>query len=155
LSTKKIAVATNNKKDISKHMGRCKFFAIYTISPDEVIDREYIENTFTHHRQQTVSIQESRPRDQKPIDHIPGEGSHSHGGLVNALSGCDVVLARGMGMRLQQDLQNAGIMGYVVESDKDIELAIQKYLKGELVINRDSKGCCGHGPHGGHGKQQE
>ena len=39
--------------------------------------------------------------------------------------------------------------------DKDIEIAIQKYLKGELEINLDSKGCCGHGPNGGHGKQHE
>jgi len=132
VDTKKIAIATDDKVNISLHLGRCKYFAIYTIAPDKILDRKYIKNTFTHH-----AIQGSPCDDEI----LPGESDHSHKELLEALSGCQVVLSGGIGQRLIEDLKGAGVRAYVVADEGIIEDLIQKYLEGELLVDRD--GGCG------------
>ena len=48
----KIAVASNDLKHVTGHLGRCKSFIIYDTADGKVIDREIRQNTFTHHAQQ-------------------------------------------------------------------------------------------------------
>jgi predicted Fe-Mo cluster-binding NifX family protein len=133
MDTKKIAIATDDKINISMHLGRCKYFAIYTIAPHEVVSREYLENTFTHQHKSTAECEDNR---------IPGAADYSHEELLKALSECRVVLSGGIGQRLIDDFKQAGIRGYVVADEGGIEDLVQKYLEGELVIDRDG-GCTG------------
>jgi len=133
MDTKKIAIATDDKINISMHLGRCKYFAIYTIAPHEVVSREYLENTFTHRHKSS---------DECEGDQIPGEADYSHEELLKALSECRVVLSGGIGQRLIDDLKQTGIRGYVVADEGGIEDLVQKYLEGELLIDRDG-GCAG------------
>ncbi len=133
MDTKKIAIATDDKTNISMHLGRCKYFAIYTIAPHEVVSREYLENTFTRHRKSPAECEGAK---------MPGVVDHSHEELLKALSECRVVLSGGIGQRLIDDLKQAGIRGYVVADEGGIEDLVQKYLQGELLIDRDG-GCTG------------
>jgi predicted Fe-Mo cluster-binding NifX family protein len=133
MDTKKIAIATDDKINISMHLGRCKYFAVYTIAPHEVVNREYLENTFTHRRKYPNECED---------ENSPGTADHSHEELLKALSECRVVLSGGIGQRLIDNLNQAGINGYVVADEGGIEDIIQKYLEGELVIDRDG-GCAG------------
>lgn len=145
MDTKRIAVATSDRKHISKHLGRCKYFAIYTISPESVQDKQIIENKFTHHRQQEIKlgapIQGEFPH--KGEKHGHHHHNHSHKGLIDAIADCQVVLAGGMGQRLMNDLREAGISAYVVDDDAEIDVIIDKYIKGELQVLKDFK-CGGH-----------
>jgi predicted Fe-Mo cluster-binding NifX family protein len=133
MDTKKIAIATDDKTNISMHLGRCKYFAIYTIAPHEIVNREYLQNTFTHQSKSTAECEDNA---------IPGMADHSHDELLKALSECRVVLSGGIGQRLIDDLKRAGIRAYVVADEGGIEDLVQKYLEGELVIDRDG-GCAG------------
>lgn len=133
MDAKKIAIATDDKINISMHLGRCKYFAIYTIAPNEIVNREYLDNTFTHPHKS--------PDDCKD-ENAPGMADHSHEELLEALSECHVVLSGGIGQRLIDDLNQAGIRGYVVADEGGIEDIVQKYLEGELLIDRDG-GCPG------------
>jgi len=126
MDTKKIAIATDDKETISQHLGRANYFAIYTITPDEVIDRQYIKNEAAHHRKH-------RSHD----DH-----KRVHREMISQLSGCQVILAAGMGDPIRKDFEEAGMKGYVVVEGGSIEEAVQQYLDGELMINRD--GGCEH-----------
>ena len=133
MDTKKIAIATDDKINISMHLGRCKYFAIYTITPNKVVSREYLKNTFTHHRKSMTDCE---------ADQMPGAADYPHDELLKALAECRVVLSGGIGQRLIDDLEQAGINGYVVADKGGIEELVQKYLEGELVIDRDG-GCAG------------
>jgi len=135
VSIKKIALATNDKLTIANRLGHCKYFAIYTISPDDIVETEYIVNTFTGHGQRKL-VQVSSTR-QKARD-------CNHESLSRALEGCEVVLAGGMGTTALDKFKESGINAYIVESGGALDDIIRDYLKGELVINRDAAGCCGH-----------
>jgi predicted Fe-Mo cluster-binding NifX family protein len=126
MDTKKIAIATDDKETISKHLGRAEYFAIYTITPDRIIDRQYIENDVAHHRKH-------RSHD----DH-----KRVHRQMIEQLSGCQVVLAAGMGDPIRKDFEQAGMQGYVVVEGGSIDDAVQQYIEGELMINRN--GGCEH-----------
>ncbi len=126
MDTKKIAVATDDKETISKHLGRANYFAIYTITPDEIIDCIFIENEAARHKKHR-SHEEHRKVHQK---------------MIGQLSGCEVVLAAGMGDPIRKDFDEAGMRGYVVVEGGLIEDAVKQYIEGELIINRD--GGCEH-----------
>jgi len=131
MNIKKIAVATDDKKLISDHLGRAEYFAIYTISADSILDKKYIKNIFTPHKKVKGNDNSSRER-----------ARHEHNDLIAALSECELVLSRGIGKRMARDLQIAGINGYVVVEEGAMDEIIEKYIRGELLIDRD--GGCDH-----------
>lgn len=135
MDTKRIAVATNDKMLISNHLGRAEYFAVYTISADSILDKAYIRNSFTQHKKAGAHNGMS-----------PDHAKHDHSDLINALRDCQLVLARGIGSRMAEALKAAGIQGYVVVEEGTMEEIIQKYIEGELIINRD--GGCSHDHHG-------
>ena len=135
MSIKKIALATNDKLKIAKRLGHCKYFAIYTISPDDIIETEYIANTFTGHgRHKLVQVSSERQNAREC----------NHESLSQALEGCEVIIAGGMGNTAMDKFNECGINAYIVESKGTLDDIIREYIKGELVINRDAAGCCGH-----------
>lgn len=131
MDTKKIAVATNDKNLISDHLGRANYFAIYTISADSILDKSYIKNVFTPHKKAKGAGGDAHEH-----------AIHEHNDLIKALKDCRLVLARGIGTRMAMDLEEAGINGYVVVEEGTMDEIIQKYIQGELIINRD--GGCRH-----------
>lgn len=135
MSTKRIAVCTNDKINIANRLGHCKYFAIFTISPEDILDVEFMPNTFTGHgKKKLIQISEERQK----------EHQCNHESLSRALEGCEVILAGGMGKTAMEKFQETDISAYIVESRGRMEDIIRDYIKGELVINRDAAGCCGH-----------
>lgn len=122
----KIGVASDNQISIAQHFGRTKGFVIADVVDGKVKSKEYRENTFTSHNQPGRSEQH-------------GEHGHSHSSILAALSDCDVVLARGMGKRIYDDLRGANIES-VITTLPGVDEALSAYVDGTLVDNPD-KGC--------------
>ncbi len=123
----RIAVATNDGQTITGHVGRCFAFAIYDINGGTIEKVEIRENTFTHHRM----------TGRQNHEHHHGEGQHhGHESLIEGLKDCTVLLFSGGGWRLIEDLEKNNIKPFLTE-EADIETAVQKFAKGELVENKD------------------
>lgn len=123
----RIAVATDDNKTITGHVGRCQAFAIYDIDDETIAKKELRENMFTHHRM----------GGEHNHEHHHGEGhQHGHASLIEGLKDCSVLLFSGGGWRLIEDLEKNNIKPFLTE-EADIETAVRKFAKGELVENKD------------------
>lgn len=126
----KIAVASDNQKNVSGHLGRVNGFLIYEVNDNKVINRHYIENRFTNHMS-----------GDKP-EHHHGEGhNHGHSRLINALKDVDTLIFLSGGWRVVEDLKNNGIKPFLTD-ENDADRAVEKLLKGEL--EEKSENVCNH-----------
>lgn len=125
-----IAIASDDRSTIASHFGRTKGFVIFIIEDQKITHQIYRENTFTGHARGLSGH---------------GEGVDKHGPILEALKDCGVVISRGMGRRIYNDLQEAGIEVFITDED-NVRGAAERYLKSEL-IDRPEKGC-DHGEKG-------
>lgn len=126
----KIAVASDNQKNVSGHLGRVNGFIIYDVEGSEIKNRNYVLNTFTNH-----ALGEKH-------EHHHGEGHNdSHSRLINALQGVDTLIFQSGGWRVVEDLKNNGIRPFLTD-EMDADNAVKKFLIGELVEKVDN--VCNH-----------
>jgi predicted Fe-Mo cluster-binding NifX family protein len=125
----KIAVATNDQKRVTGHIGRCRAFMIYEIDGDKIMNKELRENNFTNHR--------------RGGGHHHGEGhggqvhgGHSHEHLINGLKDCNYLISSGGGWRVVEDLKQHNITTLFTEIEQ-IEDAVNKFINGELKNESD------------------
>jgi predicted Fe-Mo cluster-binding NifX family protein len=113
----KIAVASDDGTSIASHFGKTRGFLIFDIEDGAVTKREYIQNTFTGHARGLSGADHSADR---------------HGPILQALQGCQAVIAHGMGRRMYDDLRAAQIEAFIVketQADEAVELYLQNRLK--------------------------
>jgi len=111
----KIAIASDDKNLISHHFGKAFGFVVFNIKNNKIINKEYREN----------------------IGKNSGEcGSCNHSIMINNIKDCEVVISFGMGQRIYDDLIKSKITPLVTEED-NVEEALKKYLKNQLVNRRD------------------
>jgi predicted Fe-Mo cluster-binding NifX family protein len=122
----KIGIASNDHRSIAQHFGRTKGFVIAELIDGTIKSKDYRENVFTHHLQQGEH------------QHEGGHG-HSHEGILAALKDCDVVIARGMGRRIYEDLRGANIESLITDIPT-VDDALSAYVSGTLIDNPE-KGC--------------
>ena len=120
----KIAIASDDEKNISAYFGRTRGFLIYEVEGCEIRSRDYIENTFTGHARALSDA---------------GYDIDRHGPILAALKDCEAVISHGMGKRIYEDLRNAGIIAYVV-NETDADEALSLYLRNALSDQPD-KSC--------------
>ncbi|MCF7824586.1 MAG: iron-molybdenum cofactor biosynthesis protein [Candidatus Marinimicrobia bacterium] len=121
----KIGIATDDQINIAQHFGRTLGFVIVDIENGNIGEKEYRKNTYSNHMQGR--------------DHEHGEHGHSHTSILEALKDCNVVLARGMGRRIYDDLRSVNIESMITDKIT-VDAALEAYLAGTLVDNPD-KGC--------------
>jgi predicted Fe-Mo cluster-binding NifX family protein len=118
----KIAVATNNEKNVAGHVGQCKAFLVYEVNNDKIVKVELRKNTFTHHGQPG----------HKPQHHGGQGGSgHGHGRLIEGLKDCNTLIFKSGGWRMIENLQERNIQP-VLTDERFADDAVNKYIKGEL-----------------------
>lgn len=105
----KIAVASQNRREITDHTGRCRKFWIYEIEKGTIVDQELLELA------KEQSFHESSP-------HEP-----------SALDGIQVLIAGGMGTGLVRRLENKNITA-LITSELNPDKAVGDYLQGKLII---------------------
>jgi len=103
----KIAVTSQNKREITQHAGMCRKFWIYEINEGLVSQKTLLELPVEQ------SFHESPPHEPHPLDDI------------------QVLIAGDMGINLIQRLEKKGIEA-IITSNKDPDQAVTAYLDGSL-----------------------
>jgi len=127
----KIAVATNDQKRVTGHIGRCRAFMIYEIDGDKIMNKELRENNFTNHRRGG-----GHHHGEGEGHGGQGHGRHSHEHLVNGLKDCTYLISSGGGWRVVEDLKQHNITTLFTDLEQ-IEDAVNKFIIGELKNESD------------------
>lgn len=114
-----IAVASQNRRTVTDHTGRCRRFWIYEVANDTLQGRELLE--------------------------LPKEQSfhETPAGAAHPLDGVDVLICGGMGEGLMRRLSARGIRG-LVTPETDPDLAVAAFLGGTLVLCTAHEHADGH-----------
>ena len=120
----KVAVATDDEITIAEHFGRARGFNIYDVKDSIIRDKQFRVNNFTGH---ALGL------------HKGGHSPDHHKIILEALRDCAVVISRGMGQRIYNDLRGVGIQALIVD-ENNAETALQLFLENKLFDNSD-KGC--------------
>ena len=115
----KIAVTSQNRKNVTEHAGRCRKFWIFSIEDNKVVDKELLELP------KSKAFHDSSPHAPHPLDNI------------------DVLIAGGIGQGLMTRLERRGIESVVTNED-DPETAVSLYLDGSLTCGQPHRHCRGH-----------
>ncbi|MFP4527282.1 MAG: NifB/NifX family molybdenum-iron cluster-binding protein [Candidatus Kapaibacterium sp.] len=134
----KFAIASDDGKKIAAHFGRTRGFVIFESKDGEIVDRQYVDNTFTGHAQGGHDHNHEHGHSHEHAQH------QSHGPIISALSGCDAVVSHGMGQRLYIDLTQNNIRPYIT-NETDVDSAARLMLENRLDDN-PGRGC--HHKHG-------
>lgn len=99
----KIAVTSQNRKQVTEHAGRCRKFWLYTLEDSVVTDKSLIEI------EREQSFRDSNPNDPHPLD------------------GVEVLITAGCGSGLSDRLAAKGTR-VVITDESDPDLAVQRLL---------------------------
>ncbi|KUG26804.1 hth dna-binding protein [hydrocarbon metagenome] len=114
----KVAIATDDYKSVTGHVGRCNGFLIVTVENGNIKETEERENNFTNHGRG---------------NHGQGHGHHHHGEehktghqrLAEGLKDCSHLICHGVGWRLVEDLTVAGIKPILTNEEDALQAAIK------------------------------
>lgn len=107
----KIAVASQNRKSVTGHAGKCRKFWIYAVESGTVTDKQLLE----------------LPREQSFHEH--------HGAGPHPLQGVQILITGGMGEGLARRLAGMGIEG-LVTPETDPDRTIAAWLAGALPLGQ-------------------
>ena len=107
----KIAVASQNRKIVTGHAGKCRRFWVYDIEGGAVKDKQLLD----------------LPREQSFHDH--------QGPAPHPLAGVQVLITGGMGEGLARRLAGMGIEG-LITTETDPDRAVTAYLAGTLPLGQ-------------------
>jgi len=118
-----VAVASQNKKVIFEHAGKCRNFIIYTIDNGVVESKKLLELS----KEETLHTS------------IHGDATVKH-----SLYDADILLTRGIGKGLIQKLARYNVACYKIE-ETNPDTAIQKLINGTLEavapVSHEKSGC--------------
>ena len=103
----KIAVTSQNRKNVTDHAGRCRKFWIFQVENDAVVDRQLLELP------KEQSFHDSSPHAEHPLDDV------------------DVLISGGMGQGLMRRLARKNIRCLITGED-DPEAAVTLFIAGKL-----------------------
>jgi len=122
----KVAVVTDDFKSISAHFGRAKHYQVFTIENDKITGQE---NRSKANHDHFAEAGHAHPEGAHGTDPA---SSHRHGMMMDTISDCQVLLARGMGMGARNALTSRGIQPILTEVE-DIRAAVEAYIAGTLA----------------------
>jgi predicted Fe-Mo cluster-binding NifX family protein len=126
--TTKVAAITDDGKTISQHFGRAAYYLVATVENGQIVNRELREKLgHTHYANQPHP--EEQPGQGRGMD---SASHHKHLQMAEAISDCEALLCRGMGMGAYQSMQTRGIRPIVTDITA-IDDAVQAYIDGDIV----------------------
>ncbi|KAA3629023.1 MAG: nitrogen fixation protein [Bacteroidetes bacterium] len=124
----KIAVCSQNRKEVTGHAGRCRKFWVYNIGNNQISEKELIE---------LPKEQSLRELAQSPVNDPT---------FIHPAYAADVLITGGMGMGLFNRLGLAGTKG-IVTTEKDPDSAVNLFLNGKLPMEEPHRHGHGHDHH--------
>lgn len=108
-ATRIVAVASQNRREVTGHLGRCRRFWVYPLSSEAAGERRLVELSLDQ------SLHAVAPGWPPPLD------------------GVDVVICAGMGTGMARRLAGFGVE-VLVTSELDPDVAVRRYLAGDLPV---------------------
>lgn len=129
----RIAVATIDGTSMSQHFGRSKGFVVFEVDGNTIRARALRSN---HHTPDAQGLCDG------PKGHEHQQ--HDHGGIVELLKDCDVVLCGGMGAGAAAALTKHGIKAFVISGSCSADEALTRYLDGTIAPEPAGFCACRH-----------
>lgn len=126
----KIAIVTDNGKTISEHFGRATKYAVIDIQEGKITSRE-LRDKAGHH---TFHQLEEHHNHSEGHQHGRSMDTHSadkHARMVQSITDCSVLLARGMGRGAKLSMEEANINTFQVNFDL-VDDAINALINGSI-----------------------
>jgi predicted Fe-Mo cluster-binding NifX family protein len=124
----KIAAITDDGKTISQHFGRAPYYLVATVENGQIVNRE-LRDKLGHaqfandpHAQETPG----QPHGMDPASH------DRHLRMAEAITDCEALLCRGMGMGAYESMKALDIRPVVTDIIV-IDEAVMAYIKGNIV----------------------
>lgn len=134
----KVAVVTDNKKNLSRHFGKAKYFMVYemdgnTFNEVETIEKPKHEGSHQHHdHSKPVEISvEFKGHGGEDHHHEHEHKGFNHDDMMVPIKGCKYVIAGGIGAGAKDGLMNMNIKPIITDL-RSIEEALEALVKGEL-----------------------
>jgi predicted Fe-Mo cluster-binding NifX family protein len=124
----KIAVVTDDEKTISAHFGRAQYYVVFTVEDGAVTGQETRPKA-NHSQFAGEHGHHGEHGDSHGMD--PG-AQHRHSIMMDAITDCQVLLARGMGQGAHYSLKERGIQPVLTDL-QDMREAVDAYLAGTLI----------------------
>ena len=128
----KIAAITDDGKIISQHFGRANYYLVVTVEDGQIINRE-IRDKLSH------SHFTNEPHSSPISGHRHGFGPEEedrHTRMAQAITDCEVLLCRGMGMGAYESMKVFGIRPIVTDIES-IDEAVKAYIDGHIIDHVD------------------
>lgn len=131
--TMKVAVVSDDGKNISQHFGRAPFYIVFTIENGKVVNRE-VRDKLGHQNFIQEKTQEHDHEQEHDHSHGQGHGlTHGkHSRMTQAVTDCESVICGRMGIGAYESLKRLNIKPVVTDSI-DPEAAVKAYIDGKLV----------------------
>ena len=129
----KIAVITEDGKTISQHFGRAPYYMVVTVEAGKIIDRE-MRDKLGH-----AQFEAEGHDHQEDTSGRHGYGPAAedrHGRMAEAITDCEALLCRGMGMGAYESMKARKIRPVVTDLN-DIDEASLAYASGQIVDHVD------------------
>ena len=107
----KIVIPSNDKESLAPRSGRAKWFMIFEISNNKIVNTEIKENSHDHHHQD---------------EHSHHHG-HSHADMVEQIKDCDLMITQKVGPHFKPELESANINILITNEDL-ISAVLKPYL---------------------------
>lgn len=126
----KIAVVTDDKKTISTHFGQAKYYVVLTVKDGEVVEQEIRPKV----NQSQFAGEHHHHGENGDLQGMDRQAQHRHARMMETISDCQALIARGMRQGAHYSLTVRGITP-VLTDIQDIREAVESYLAGDLVEN--------------------
>jgi predicted Fe-Mo cluster-binding NifX family protein len=122
----KIALVSDNGKNVSQHFGRARYYVVVTVENGQEMNREVRDKLGHNHFA-------NDPQDEEQGQHGFGPGAqHRHGRMIEAITDCEALVAGGMGAGARESLQASGfrpILTNIVSIDDAVKAYIERRLE--------------------------
>ena len=123
----KIAAISEDEITVSQHFGRAPYYLVITVEDSKIASKEKRDKA-GHHTFAAGQHPDTAPGERHGYD----AGAQSrHATMVQSISDCQVLIARGMGWGAYESLKGRGIETIVTDVE-NIEEAVKLYIEGKL-----------------------
>jgi predicted Fe-Mo cluster-binding NifX family protein len=128
----KIAAITDDGKTISRHFGRAHHYLVVTVEDGRILGQELREKAGHH----TFEPHGGHSHDTSGSHGFDSASRGRHAQMLHTIQDCQAVLAGGMGLGMQRNLEEVGIRPLLTDITS-IEEAVRAFVEGRLAVRPD------------------